>query len=44
MVTTHQSIRGRLGAELIWVRKIRSSMVLYEDLDVTPHNIIPLGL
>jgi hypothetical protein len=34
MVTTHQSIRGRLGAELIRVRSIGSLVVFYEDLDV----------
>jgi hypothetical protein len=34
-------IHGRLGAELIRVRRIGSFVVLYEDLDVTWHNAIP---
>jgi hypothetical protein len=44
MVTTHQSIHDQLGAELIWVRMIESSVMFYEDLDVTWHNAISLGL
>jgi hypothetical protein len=35
MVTTHESISGPLGAKLIRVRRIGSSVVFYEDLDVT---------
>jgi hypothetical protein len=44
MVTTHQSIRGQLGAELIRVRRIGSLMVLYEDLDVTPLTDMPISV
>jgi hypothetical protein len=33
-------IPGRLGAELIWVPRIGSSEVFYEDLDLTLHNAI----
>jgi hypothetical protein len=41
MVTTHQTICGRFGAELIQVLRIGASVVFYEDLDVTWHNTIP---
>jgi hypothetical protein len=41
MVTTHQTIHGRLGAEFIRVRMIGSSMVFYEDLDLIWYNVIP---
>jgi hypothetical protein len=44
MVTTHQKICGQLGAELIRVRRIGSSMVLYEVLNLTWRNAIPSGL
>jgi hypothetical protein len=44
MVTTHQNIHDRLGVELVWVQRIESSVVFYEDLDVTCHNAILLGL
>jgi hypothetical protein len=44
MVTTHQTIQGQLGGELIQVRMIRSFMVFYKELDVTWHNVISNGL
>jgi hypothetical protein len=44
MVITHQTICGLLGAKLIRVQRIWSSVVFYEDLDVTWHNAIPNGL
>jgi hypothetical protein len=39
MVTTHQSIRGRLGAELIWVQRIGSSVI--DDGITTSDTTIP---
>jgi hypothetical protein len=35
MVTNYQSIHDRLGVELIRVRMIGSTIVFYEDLNVT---------
>jgi hypothetical protein len=37
-------IRSRLGAELIWVQRIGSYVVFYEDIDLTWHYAILNGL
>jgi hypothetical protein len=44
LVSTHQTICGRLRVESIWIRRIRSSVELYENLDLTWHNAIPNDL